>query len=169
MPRNVEVKIRVPDLDAIALRARDVGAEERGVFRQVDTYFKAEGRLKLREMDASAELIRYSRPDVSGLRTSNYTITPVTDPEAVKRSHEITVVVSNTRRLLMLGRTRIHLDRVEGLGDFLELEVILADGEDEARGREEAEAILRSLGIAEAERVAGSYSDLLIRAQRRFP
>ncbi len=168
MPRNVEVKVRAHDLDSLATRAKAMGAEERGVLRQVDTYFKAEGRLKLREMDASAELIRYSRPDVSGLRTSNYTIMPVADPESVKRTHEITIVVAKTRTLLMLGRTRVHLDRVEGLGDFLELEVMLSDGEDEANGRREAEAILRSLGIAEAERVAGSYSDLLL-APRRSP
>ena len=157
--RNVEVKIRVRDLDALAARAKSLGAEERSVLRQVDTYFRAEGRLKLREMEGSAELIAYSRPDVGGLRTSRYTVTPVSDPEAVKRAHEVIARVAKTRRLLMLGRTRIHLDSVEGLGEFLELEVVLREDEDERIGGREAEDLLRGLGVERAERIAGSYVD----------
>jgi len=155
------VKIRVGDLDTLAVRAKALGAEERGELRQVDTYFAAPQRLKLREMDGVAELIAYSRPDVSGLRTSDYTITPVTDPEALKAAHVVIARVAKMRRLLMLGRTRIHLDAVVGLGEFLELEVVLRDGDDERVGEHEAEEILQGLGV-DGERIAGSYADYFL-------
>jgi adenylate cyclase class IV len=61
----------------------------------------------------------------------------------------------------MVGRTRIHLDAVEGLGDFMELEVVLRDGEPDAAGSAEAEALMQALGLAEAPRLAGAYLDLL--------
>jgi len=69
--------------------------------------------------------------------------------------------VRKERTLYLIGRTRVHLDRVEGLGDFLELEVVLADGEAEASGLAEARRLMAALGVDEAALVAGAYVDLL--------
>ena len=68
--------------------------------------------------------------------------------------------VAKARHLFLLGRTRIHLDRVEDLGDFLELEVVLEAHESEVIGETEAEQILRALGLEKAPRIPGSYLEL---------
>jgi predicted adenylyl cyclase CyaB len=168
MNRNVEVKVKVEDPAAVLARIPSLGADDRGVIRQTDTYFKgaAEGlRLKLREQDPGpAELIAYERPTEAGLRTSRYMVVPESRPAELKRALELALgirsVVVKTRRLLLAGRTRIHLDEVEGLGSFLELEVVLGAAEAEEAGRVEAKRILAALGLANAPRIAGSYAEL---------
>src|SRR3954469_8092567 len=126
--RNVELKARDPDPARSLARARALGAEDHGDLRQRDTYFAApRGRLKLREQDpGGAELIAYERPDAAQARESRYRIAPVPDPDALRdalaASLGVTVVVDKRRRLLLWEGVRIHLDRVDGLGDFVELE-----------------------------------------------
>ena len=71
--------------------------------------------------------------------------------------------VRKTRWLLQVGQTRVHLDRVHGLGDFMELEVVLHDGQSAAQGEALAEQLMAELGIAHEQRVAGAYLDLLSR------
>ena len=169
MNRNVEVKVRVDDLSGLARRLIERGAEDRGILVQKDTYFHvpSEGgmRLKVREQDpGGTELISYGRPNVSGLRTSNYQVCKLPpSPDlaaAIALSLGVISEVRKRRHLFMLGRTRVHLDDVEKLGSFLELEVVLKEGESESDGETEAEKILGDLGLAGAERIAGSYSDM---------
>ena len=66
------------------------------------------------------------------------------------------------RLLLLVGQTRIHLDRVDGLGDFVEIEVVLRDDQTEAGGAATAQALLRQLGVASGQRLTGAYLDLLV-------
>src|SRR3954468_3421996 len=125
--RNVELKARDPHPERSLDRARALGAEDRGELRQRDTYFAvAHGRLKLREQEpGGAELIAYERADYAEARESRYRIAPVADGAAVRDALAaalgITVVVDKRRRLLLWEGVRIHLDRVEGLGAFVEL------------------------------------------------
>jgi adenylate cyclase len=134
---------------------------------QDDTFFVVpHGRLKLRQFaDGSGELIHYHRADAAGPKTSDYVRVPAPDPdalrEALERAHGSAGRVRKQRTLLLAGRTRIHLDRVEGLGDFLELEVVLRDGEAEADGTAEAQALMARLGVASHDLVEGAYLDLL--------
>jgi predicted adenylyl cyclase CyaB len=72
--------------------------------------------------------------------------------------------VRKQRTLFLAGRTRIHLDRVEGLGDFLELEVVLAEGEPADAGVREARALMHALGVESSQLVEGAYVDLLAAA-----
>ena len=65
------------------------------------------------------------------------------------------------RTLYLVGRTRIHLDRVESLGHFLELEVVLAEGESPDAGVKEARALMTALGLADDQLIDGAYVDLL--------
>ena len=67
------------------------------------------------------------------------------------------------RTLYIVGRTRVHLDRVEELGDFLELEVVLADGDAPEPGIAEARELMAALGISPSQLIEGAYVDLLAR------
>jgi predicted adenylyl cyclase CyaB len=168
--RNVEIKARVSDLAALRHRAEAAGAVRTAELRQRDTFFPcAEGRLKLRDFgDGRGELIRYARPDAAGPKTSSYRLVPTADPEnlraALSEALGVLVEVRKHRELWMAGRTRIHLDRVEGLGDFLELEVVLAPGEALSEGEAEAHELMRDLAVSPEDLVAGAYADLIVRA-----
>lgn len=123
------------------------------------------GRLKLREEPGAATLISYERPDLASDKESRYRLVEVPDPTALRVALEsvlgITVVVSKSRRLFIHERVRIHLDRVEGLGDFIEFEAVAADGEDPARFTLLLASMRESLGIRDEDLLRGSYSDLL--------
>ena len=166
MARNVEVKARVASIEALLPLARALAGHGPESIAQDDTFFAcASGRLKLRVFaDGHGELIAYARPDTHGPKTSDYAITPVPDPEAMRRTLAralgVTGRVLKQRTLFLVGRTRVHLDRVEGLGDFLELEVVLRDGESEALGMAEAHALLDRLRVDASQLVAGAYVDL---------
>ena len=167
MARNVEIKARIDHIEAMLPIARAVSGDEPHVIDQDDTFFPcADGRLKLRDFgDGSGELIHYRRADDTGPKTSDYVRSPTASPatlrEALARALGTLGRVRKRRWLLMLGRTRIHLDRVEGLGDFLELEVVLHEGESEAEGVEEALRLLAALGVDPARLLSGAYLDLL--------
>jgi homotetrameric cytidine deaminase len=160
--RNLEIKARDSDPGRSLERALALGAEDRGEIVQRDTYFAhASGRLKLREQTpGAAELIQYRRPDEAGPRVSDYRIVPA--PEglgaALDAAFGTVAVVEKRRRLLIADGVRIHLDRVEGLGEFVELEAV---GHDDTAAIDRLRA---ELGIADDALVAGSYADLLLDA-----
>jgi homotetrameric cytidine deaminase len=169
--RNVELKARDPDPARTLERALAIGAEQIGEIRQRDTYFAgARGRLKLREQDTDGpplfdELIEYSRPDSTDARTSIYRRVPVADAaplrEALDAAYGADVTVTKRRRLLLWEGVRIHLDEVDGLGSYLELEA-LADAEsDLGAEHEKVERLRVDLGIEDADLVARSYADLV--------
>ena len=62
----------------------------------------------------------------------------------------------------MVGQTRVHCDQVEGLGDFLELEVTLSEGESEERGVQIANELMEKLGVAKDDLISGAYMDLIL-------
>ena len=169
MARNVEIKARIASVEAVLARAASIADGAPVVIDQDDTFFAvAHGRLKLRRFaDGSAELIQYHRDDRADAKASDYVRVPVADADALAdaltRACGTRGRVRKRRLLLMAGQTRIHLDRVDRLGDFIELEVVLRDGEDDAHGIAVAEDLMRALGLADAPRVAGAYRDLLLR------
>ncbi|XP_063253247.1 uncharacterized protein LOC134550462 isoform X1 [Prinia subflava] len=75
--------------------------------------------------------------------------------------------VRKERLLLLLGQTRLHLDRVQGLGDFLELEVVLRPEQSVQDGQRVAQELLRALGVPEQDLVCGAYLDLLLAQGQR--
>ena len=167
MARNVEIKARVASLAALQARVTALAQHGPELIDQDDTFFHcAHGRLKLREFaDGHGELIAYQRPDTHGPKTSDYLITPTADPAALRttlaRALGTVGRVKKQRVLFLIGRTRVHLDRVDGLGEYLELEVVLRDGEPAAAGTDEAHALLQQLGVPAASLVACAYIDLL--------
>ena len=166
--RNLELKARDPDPARSLEVAVALGAEDRGVIGQRDTYFsRARGRLKLREQEpGGAELIAYERADAADARPSDYRIVPVPNAgslrEALDAALGTLVVVVKRRRLLIWEGVRIHLDAVEGLGDYLELEAVAAPESDPMTERRKLDRLRAHLAIDDAALVAESYSDLLL-------
>jgi homotetrameric cytidine deaminase len=167
--RNVELKARDADPDATLRRALALGASDEGVLRQRDTYFgRTRGRLKLREQEGGrapiAQLIAYQRPDDEQARTSAYRLADVADPDALREALDAAlgtrVVVDKRRHLLLYENVRIHLDDVDGLGAFVELEGVAAPDSDLTREHELVERLCAELGLGEP--VPVSYSDLLL-------
>lgn len=167
MKRNVEIKARLRDPEHTRALAAKLSDREPVRLEQRDTFFRVErGRLKLRELgDGSAELIWYQRADRAGPGESLYTVVPVAQPVlllgALRRALGTRGIVAKRRELFRVGRTRIHLDRVEGLGAFLELEVVLAEHEPPAGGDAIARELMRRLGIGPQDLVERAYIDLL--------
>ena len=169
MPRNIEIKASIDSVDVLLPRARALADGDPVTIVQDDSFFNVpHGRLKLRQFaDGSAELIHYHRADSPDTKASDYVRVPVPDPaalrEALARACGLLGRVQKERLLLLAGNTRIHLDRVTGLGDFMELEVVLHAGQSDADGAATAEALMDALGLADANRLAGSYLDLMQR------
>ncbi len=167
MPRNIEIKARVDDMAALRRLVEDLADSGPVLIHQLDTFFNCpRGRLKLRVIDQhSGELIYYQRPDTAGPSESNYKIFPVADPpalhETLRRAYGTLGVVEKERTLFLAGQTRIHLDRVTGLGDFMELEVVLEDGQTSGEGAAVTRDLMARLEIRPDHLVERAYLDLL--------
>jgi predicted adenylyl cyclase CyaB len=165
--RNIEIKARAPDPDHLRQVAESISDTAVETLDQEDIFFAArEGRLKLRILGEQAgELIHYHRADAAGPKTSHYLIAPTSAPrvlrEILSRVLPIIGVVRKRRQLYRVGQTRIHLDRVEGLGDFVELEVVLRPDQDESEGVVVAKENMSRLGIAPDQLIRCAYIDLL--------
>jgi adenylate cyclase len=167
MPSNIEIKARVRDFEEIQRRAENLSATPVEVIPQEDTFFHTtKGRLKLRALaQDQGQLIYYTRPDQEGPKRSNYHISLTSDPENLKRVLELAYgirgVVRKTRYLYLVGQTRVHLDDVAGLGQFMELEVVMREGQMDAEGQAIAESLMASLGVERNELLEGAYMDLI--------
>jgi predicted adenylyl cyclase CyaB len=167
MPSNIEIKARLRDFDEIRRRAEQLSHTPVKEIPQEDTFFNApRGRLKLRVLaEDNGQLIYYTRPDQEGPKRSDYHISLTPDPENLKRVLELAYgirgVVKKTRFLYMVGQTRVHLDDVEGLGQFIELEVVMREGQSDADGQTIAEGLMAALGIEKSDLLEGAYMDLI--------
>ena len=164
LKRNLERKFRCPDLASAEQAAQVLGAIFAGTLTQHDLFFAApQARLKLRILaEGPAELISYVRPDQAETRLSVYTRTPVVDAAAMRTTltHALGKPreLKKTRRLYLHRVTRIHLDTVEGLGTFVELETVLT-AQSPAEAEQELSSIAAALRVGES--VAVAYVDLL--------
>src|SRR6266403_6365065 len=168
--RNVEIKARIESVEAMVPRVARLADQGPIEIEQDDTFFACErGRLKLRAFSGTeGQLIFYRRPDQAGPKESFFVISPTTSPDSLREALSLAYGragrVRKHRTLYLIGRTRVHLDRVETLGHFLELEVILAEGESPDAGVKEARALMTALGLGDEQLVEGAYVDLLTQA-----
>jgi predicted adenylyl cyclase CyaB len=164
---NVEVKARVRDWQELRQRAASLSRTPAQEMRQRDVFFvTVRGRLKLRVLAPDrGQLVYYERVDLPGPKPSRYLISEVDDPgsmEAVlSASLGVRGVVSKVRLLYLVGHTRIHLDQVEGLGRFLELEAMMSPGQSAAEGEQIVSELLAELGIGDDDLIDVAYIDLL--------
>ena len=168
--RNLEIKATVASLAACRVRLRRLhGAAPHAMLRQTDWYFDVpRGRMKLREIVTgrarTSELIVYERPDTPSARTSRFVRLPAEECAATRRlltgMFGVSVCVRKQREVWLYENARIHLDRVAGLGPFVEIEVVVTEGMPQAH---RVMAALRdALGIEPRDLVGLSYSDLLL-------
>ncbi|NJD58522.1 MAG: adenylate cyclase [Anaerolineales bacterium] len=167
MPANIEIKALVSDFEALRHKAEKISDSPVQVIPQEDTFFSCpHGRLKLRELGpACGQLVYYLRQDMAGPKHSEYQISNTTDPAGLKQilaqAFGVLGVVTKVRYLYLAGQTRIHLDDVQGLGKFVELEVVLQPGQSDAEGQAIADDLMSKLGIQEADLIEGAYMDLI--------
>jgi predicted adenylyl cyclase CyaB len=167
MPRNIEIKAKVNNINHLRLLIEKIAETPVQLIFQEDTFFYSpSGKLKLRIYAPDrGELIYYQRPDQDGLKGSNYIISPTTEPHALKEvlasAYGVRGVVQKQRELYRVGQTRIHIDRVEGLGEFLELEFVMQKDQTDAEGVETLEHLMDKLGIERKDLINCAYIDLL--------
>lgn len=167
MARNIEIKVRLKSVEAIEAKVAALADQGPVEIVQDDTFFTCErGRLKLRVFSADAgELIFYQRPNQRGPKESFFITSPTAAPDSLREALSFAYGqagrVRKHRTLYLVGRTRVHLDRVEDLGHFLELEVVLSEGEHSEAGVKEAHNLIAALGIAPGQLIEGAYFDLL--------
>ncbi|XP_052863833.1 uncharacterized protein LOC128270452 isoform X3 [Anopheles cruzii] len=170
--RNVEIKAKLGGLEAferLVAIAKQLTGSEGELIVQKDVFFNtSNGRLKLRYLThKKSELISYDRPDVPGPKLSSYELLELDDPSCMERILASTVGVRgrvSKRRLLFLhDQTRIHLDDVDELGYFLELEVVLRSDQPLEEGKRIADVLMERLQISSADLVTGAYMDHLLK------
>ncbi|EFA01517.1 uncharacterized protein LOC660170 [Tribolium castaneum] len=167
--RNIEIKAKVRQLAKLIERAKALSETTGEVIKQHDTFYSvAKGRLKLRKFESGdAELIYYERPDVEGPKLSSYE-KAIIKSEGVQDLHKVldralgsTGIVKKVRYLFMVGQTRVHIDSVENLGDFMELEVVLKPEQTPEDGEKIALELMEDLGVEKEDLMSGAYTDLL--------
>ena len=186
MAKNLEFKARYQPLESLYPRLNALNATHRETAHQTDTYFyvtqvkdasileTCKPRLKLREIteatsaDEAGEawLIYYERPNHNESRYSQYQLSKVSDPSSLKTLLTVALgvetIVQKQREVWMFKNTRIHLDTVADLGEFIELETVF-QGQTEAEAIDEHQHVKDTLHLDTAEPVAVSYSDLVKR------
>ena len=169
--RNLEIKTNVASLAAVRRRLRALeGATRPALLRQTDWYFRVpNGRLKLRQSGSSraGELIAYFRADKTAARTSEFQRLPTTDAAGTRRLFERMLgakgCVRKRREVWLYRNARVHLDTVEGLGQFIEIEVVVTSGMTQARAL--MKELREALGINRQHLLARSYGEM--RGERR--
>ena len=167
MPANIEIKAKVKNVEALKTKIESFyNIKPKEIF-QVDTFFNIDkGRLKLRTFSKDkGELIFYKRSNSAGPKRSDYFIYKTDNPDELKKVLEISLgtrgIVRKRRLLYLVDKTRIHLDEVENLGSFLELEEVLSPDQKENEGKQAAEDIMNKLGINDKDLIELAYIDLL--------
>ena len=181
MNRNIEIKATCDDLDGVSAAARELSARLAGIEEQRDTYFQtARGRLKLRRRLLNIEgagpgvgherfeLIWYQRPDTITAKGSNYHLIHVIDGAELRRlladGLGVLAEIHKRRTAYLWRNVRIHLDEVERLGSFVELEAMVDESCDETSARMKIDHLCKALEILPDQLIDVSYSDLLLSA-----
>ncbi len=164
MAQNIELKIKLNDFADVLNIIKKNEVRKEAVLHQRDIYYKNDlGLLKLRIFDSNGELIFYQRDESAKDRVSNYQILDVEPIEAEQffnSIYKIEVEVVKKRTLFIYKNTRIHLDEVELLGNFLELETVVNQSTEE--GINEFNEVVKLLGLNLNNQIKSSYRTLLM-------
>ena len=165
---NIEIKARTARAATIRQYLHDNHAEYKGTDHQTDTYFKVtNGRLKLREGDIENNLIYYSRAETAGTRQSDVDMLEAANPPALKavlsKAMGILAIVTKRREIYYIGNVKFHLDTLEGLGEFVEIEA--SDKNDDIpveKLQAQCEYYMGAFGVRPEDLIQKSYSDMVM-------
>lgn len=168
MKKNLELKIKLKNFNNILQNLAFLEAEESGVLYQIDMYFlTGKKRLKLRETNGEFHLIYYFRPDTEGSKLSQYYFFRLTNKQKtiiekiLNTFFSVKMIVRKKRVLYLYKHTRIHLDEVENLGNFLEIETVFDKNKPEYDFYNEHNKVIDALGLLQYEKIGSSYSNLV--------
>ena len=167
MSFNIELKAQCSDLERFEQKVLALKARLDGHDRQTDTFFAVpKGRMKLRESTLYGNfLIPYLRPNQDGPKKSDYALIKTETPEQNRKilstMFGIELVVRKERTIYLYDNVRIHMDRVEGLGNFIEFEAVLEDENLIAANRDKLQKLLDYFGIPATDLVSVAYADML--------
>jgi adenylate cyclase class 2 len=165
---NIEIKASCINADKLRRILQNRNAEFKGIDHQTDTYFQVpHGRLKLREGNIENSLIHYDRPDQLQPKDAHVSLYHCQPDAALKATLTealgILVEVKKKREIYFIGNIKFHIDEVEGLGSFVEIEAIDIDG---SIGRDrllgQCREYMSLFGITETDLIGCSYSDMLL-------
>ena len=164
--KNVEIKARITDYDKVKRLVEDLCHTPIYTEQQEDTFFNSsKGRLKLRESAGESAIIYYDRPNSYEPKQSDIAISFTENPDSLKsvlsKSNGIRGIINKKRILYKYGQTRIHLDDVEGLGNFIELEVVLEHNQTSKDGETIAYNLMNKFDIQKTDLIDIAYIDLI--------
>lgn len=169
MHRNIEIKARYPEIQKIRKILESYGADYIGLDHQIDTYFKVpNGRLKLREGNLEKSLIYYERNNQEGPKDSNVILCTTSSIDSslkdlLTRSLGVLIHVEKLRHIYFINNIKFHIDIVNSLGSFCEIEAIDKDGKiGSERLLQQCQYYMKILDIKKEDLISCSYSDLLL-------
>lgn len=168
---NIEIKARCADPQSVRKILQDCSAEFKGVDHQVDTYFKvSNGRLKLRQGNIENSLIYYDRPNTAGPKRADVALYRTDGPggsqlhETLTQAIDTLVVVDKQREIYFIHNVKFHIDQVEHLGSFIEIEAIDETGQLGTETlQQQCDYYIALFNIQKEDLIETSYSDLLLR------
>lgn len=164
MPLNLEIKIPLDSHNLSLSVLNNLKAEFIKELNQKDVYYKLPGfLLKLRIEDDQECLIKYIRDEKNPDRFSDYQVIYLKSSGTEKFFNslfEIEAVVEKKRLLYMYDNTRIHLDTVKNLGNFMEFETLVTNGKDDAKSR--FNFLVDKFNLDTKKQIKCSYRDLIL-------
>ena len=170
---NIELKARIDSVSVVQKLVTRMPTTRLEDEHQVDTYFHCpHGRLKLREINGNrATLISYERPDTVTAKQSTYQLVPIDEPvllkSALAQTLGIRAVVDKVRQIFLFKNVRIHLDKVRGLGEFLEFEAVLDENHTAAEGQKLVRYLMEALAVTKMDLLTGSYGEMIAAKTQR--
>lgn len=169
MPKNIEIKVPINNLKKILIRIKNLPAERIYSSQQIDVYFQNEkGRLKVRDSNGEKSVIFYDRIEDGRERWSKFYFIKINEPNEWVKFFDLfmerLITVKKHRTLFHYKNTRIHVDQIKNLGNFIELETKMNSSRKTAR--EEFDYLCKHLELATGEQIINSYSDMILNNER---
>ena len=164
MPSNIEIKIKIPSIGKYKNILKSTGLKPKELLNQKDVYYETKkGLLKLRIENGRNSLIKYQRNEKSKNRISNYYVLEINDNSAEEFFNDIfkmKAVVEKKRTLYLYKNTRIHLDKIKTLGNFIELESAVV--KDKKSAVKEFNEVVKLLELNTGKQIRKSNLDLIL-------